>query len=75
MIYLLNSGDRPLTDIVLADALPKRLLLVPDSAASSLPADFTTERGDDGSVVLTWRLTEPLPAGESGFVRFRTLVQ
>ena len=74
-IVMLNSGDRPLTGIVLADALPKRLELVPDSAASSLPATFSTETGDDGSVVLTWRLTEPLPAGASGFVRFRSLVR
>ena len=74
-IYMLNSGDRALTNIVLADALPRRLELVPGSAAASLPADFTTETGDDGSVVLTWRLTEPLPVGESGFVRFRVLVR
>jgi uncharacterized repeat protein (TIGR01451 family) len=75
MIYMLNSGDRPLTNIVLADALPERLVLVPDSAASSLPAEFATETGDDGSVVLTWRLVEPLAPGDSGFVRFRTLVR
>jgi uncharacterized repeat protein (TIGR01451 family) len=74
-IYMINSGDRPLTGIVLADALPQRLTLVPDSAASSLPAEFSTTPGDDGSVVLTWRLTEPLPAGGEGFVRFRTLVR
>jgi uncharacterized repeat protein (TIGR01451 family) len=75
MIYFLNSGDRPLTDIVLADARPARLELVPDSAASSVPADITTEAGDDGSVVLTWRLTETLQPGQSGFVRFRTTVR
>ncbi|MFM8413882.1 MAG: hypothetical protein ACKOCX_04070 [Planctomycetota bacterium] len=74
-IYMLNSGDRPLTNIVLADALPRRLELVPGSAAASLPAEFSTETGDDGSVVLTWRLSEPLPAGASGFVRFRVLVR
>jgi len=74
-IYMLNSGDRPLTGIVLADALPQRLTLVPDSAASSRPAEFTTEAGDDGAVVLTWRLAEPLPPGGEGFVRFRTLVR
>lgn len=74
-IYMLNSGDRTLTGIVLADAIPTRLELVPDSAASNLPAAFATETGDDGSVVLTWRLTEPLPAGSSGFVRFRAMVR
>ena len=75
MIYMLNSGDRPLTGIVLADALPSRLELVPQSAASSLPADFSTETGDDGSVVLTWRLTETLEPGDSGFVLFRVTVR
>jgi len=74
-IFMLNSGDRPLTGIVLADALPMRLRLVPDSAASSLPAAFSTETGDDGSTVLTWRLEGTLRPGESGFVRFRTIVR
>jgi uncharacterized repeat protein (TIGR01451 family) len=74
-IYMLNSGDRPLSGIVLADAIPTRLDFVPNSAASNLPADFSTESGDDGSVVLTWRLTDPLPANASGFVRFRAVVR
>jgi uncharacterized repeat protein (TIGR01451 family) len=74
-IYMLNSGDRPLTGIVLADALPSRLVYVPDSAAANLPAEFATQTGDDGSVVLTWRLEKTLRPGESGFVRFRTVVK
>jgi len=74
-IALLNSGDRPLKNIVLVDALPSRLSLIPDSPASSLPADMSTERADDGSVVVKWRLRDPLPAGASGFVRFRTIVR
>ncbi|MFM1903934.1 MAG: hypothetical protein RLZZ440_1834 [Planctomycetota bacterium] len=74
-IFMLNSGDRPLTGITLADALPSRLELVPRSAASSLPAAFATETGDDGSVVLTWRLSDTLQPGESGFVRFRVTVR
>ena len=74
-IFMLNSGDRPLTDIVLVDALPTRLELVPESAASSLPAEIATEQADDGAVVLRWKITGTLRPGESGFVRFRTLVQ
>ena len=74
-IFVLNSGDRALADIVLVDALPKRLSLVPQSAASSLPADISTGTGDDGSVVVQWRLTGSLAPGESGFVRFRTIVR
>lgn len=75
MIYLHNSGDRPLTDIVLVDALPSRLELVPNSAAANQPAEFVTETGDDGSVVLKWRFTHTFRPGEGGFVRFRTLVR
>ena len=74
-IFLLNSGDRPLTDVVLVDALPTRLRLVAGSPASSLPADITTETADDGAEVVKWRLTETLPPGGSGFVRFRSIVR
>lgn len=74
-IFMLNSGDRPLADIVLVDALPARLELIPGSPASSLPADVDIQAADDGAVVVRWRITEPLQPGESGFVRFRTLVR
>lgn len=74
-IALVNTGDRTLEGIVLVDALPKRLSFVPDSADSTLPADFTLETADDGAVVLKWTLREPLAPGASGFVRFRTLVR
>lgn len=74
IIYLHNSGDRPLADIVLADALPARLEYIPESAAASAPADFSTGTGDDGSVVLTWRFQHTFRPGEGGFVRFRTIV-
>jgi len=75
MIYLFNSGDRPLADIVLADALPARLEYVPDSAAANAPAAFSTGTGDDGAVVLTWRFEHTFQPGEGGFVRFRTIVR
>ena len=74
-IVLLNSGDRTLADITLVDAIPKRLALVPQSPDASLPAEISTGTGDDGSVVVTWRLTGTLAPGESGFVRFRTIVR
>jgi uncharacterized repeat protein (TIGR01451 family) len=74
-IALYNSGERTLERIALVDALPRRLDYVPDSADATLPFDFSTETGDDGSTVLKWVFREPLPPGESGFVRFRTLVR
>ena len=75
MIYLYNSGDRALTDIVLVDALPGRLEFVPGSAAANQPADFVTDTGDDGSVVLKWQFRHTFKPGEGGFVRFRTIVR
>jgi len=75
MIYLFNSGDRSLTDIVLVDTLPGRLQFVPDSAAANKTADFVTETGDDGSVVLKWQFNHTFKPGEGGFVRFRTIVR
>lgn len=74
-IFLLNSGDRPLDDIVLVDALPKRLELIPGSPASNLPAAISTGTGDDGSVTITWRIKQALRPGEGGFVRLRTIVR
>lgn len=74
-IALYNSGERTLERIALVDALPRRLAYVPDSADATLPFDFSTETGDDGSTVLKWVFREPLPPGASGFVRFRTLVR
>ena len=73
-IYVLNSGDRPLSDVILSDALPKRLELIASSPDSSLPAEFSTEPASDGSVTLTWKFTNTLAPGQSGFVRFRTIV-
>jgi len=74
-IYLYNSGDRSLTDIVLVDALPGRLEFVPGSAAANQPAEFVTDKGDDGSVVLKWQFQHTFKPGEGGFVRFRTVVR
>ena len=47
-IFVLNSGDRALDDIVLVDTLPDRLTLIPESPAASLPADVSTGTADDG---------------------------
>ena len=74
-IYLYNSGDRALTDIVLVDALPGRLEFMPGSAAANQPAEFVTDQGDDGSVVLKWQFQHTFKPGEGGFVRFRTVVR
>ncbi len=74
-IAFLNSGDVPLTDIVVVDVLPGRLELIAASPAASLPAEIGTESAATGGLKLSWRLLEPLPAGAGGFVRFRAIVR
>lgn len=73
-IFLLNSGDRPLTDITLVDAVPGRLAVIEGSPASNLPAEITTSKGDDGATLLSWTFKGTLAPGQGGFVRFRTIV-
>ncbi len=73
-IFMLNSGDRPLTDITLVDAVPGRLAVIEGSVVSNLPADITTSKGDDGSTQLSWAFKGTLKPGQGGFVRFRTIV-
>ena len=73
-IFLLNSGDRPITDVTLADAVPARLEVIENSAVSNLPADVSTAKAEDGSTVITWAIRGTLAPGQGGFVRFRTIV-
>ena len=74
-IAFLNSGDVPLTDIVIMDVLPQRLQLIESSPACSLPAETIVAPAADGTTSISWQLQSALQAGESGFVRMRTIVQ
>ncbi|HWB08165.1 MAG TPA: hypothetical protein VG826_02885 [Pirellulales bacterium] len=70
-----NVGDQPLGNIVLADNLTTRLEYVPDSAQSSVKADFSVEPNEGDSLVLRWEIDQPLDPGEGGIVRFRCRVR
>jgi uncharacterized repeat protein (TIGR01451 family) len=70
-----NVGDQPLGNIVLADNLTTRLEYVPDSAQSSLKAQFAVEPNEGDSLVLRWEIDQPLAPGEGGIVRFRCRVR
>ncbi len=74
-IAFLNSGDVPLTDIVIMDVLPQRLKLIESSPAANLPSKIEITPETDGTTSISWQLQSPLDAGESGFVRMRTIVQ
>ena len=74
-IAFLNSGDVPLTDIVIMDVLPQRLKLIESSPAANLPSEIKIVPAADGTTSVSWQLESPLEAGQSGFVRMRTIVQ
>ena len=74
-IAFVNSGDVPLTDIVIMDILPQRLKLIESSPAANLPSKIKIAPQTDGTTSVSWQLQSPLEAGKSGFVRMRTIVQ
>jgi uncharacterized repeat protein (TIGR01451 family) len=70
-----NVGDQPLGNIVLVDNLTTRLEYLPNSAQSSVPAQFTVEPNEADSLVLRWEIDQPLNPGEGHIVRFRCRVR
>jgi len=70
-----NIGDQPLGNIVLVDNLTTRLEYLPDSAQSSVKAEFSTAANEGESLVLRWEIAEPLEPGQGGIVRFRCRVR
>lgn len=70
-----NLGDQRIENVVLIDNLTTRLEYVPQSAQSSLKAEFSTEVNDGDSLMLRWDFVDPLPAGKGGLVRFNCRVR
>lgn len=70
-----NVGNQPIGNVVIADNLIGRLECDPESLSCTRPANFDTSRNESGSVVVRCELTEPLPPGEGGVLRFRCRVR
>jgi uncharacterized repeat protein (TIGR01451 family) len=70
-----NVGDQTVKHVTLIDNLTTRLEYVPQTAASSRAAEFTTETNEGESLVLRWDFNDPLPAGAGGLVRFHCKVR
>jgi uncharacterized repeat protein (TIGR01451 family) len=70
-----NIGNREIGNVTIVDNLTTRLEYVPDSAKSSLPASFSTEPNDHGSVILRWEIRDPLEAGKGGILQFKCKVR
>lgn len=70
-----NVGTLAITELVIIDNLSTRLEYVEGSSQSSKAAELTVQPNEAGSLTLQWKLTEPLPPGEGGVIRFQCRVR
>jgi uncharacterized repeat protein (TIGR01451 family) len=70
-----NVGDQVIGNVVILDSLTTRLEYVERSAQSSLPASFTAQQNEGGSLVLRWEIAQPLEPGKGGILRFTCRVR
>ncbi len=70
-----NIGDQPIGNVTVVDNLTTRLEYIPGTAQSSRKSEFLTQPNEGGSLVLRWEITDPLPVGAGGVVRFQCRVR
>ena len=58
-----NIGDQVIGNVTIVDNLSTRFEYVPESAKSSVDANFITEPNDTSSPILRWEIKTPLKAG------------
>ncbi len=70
-----NLGDEPLHHLRIVDNLTPRLEYVDDSADSDRRGRLVVEENGEGSLVLTFEVTEPITGKTGGVVSFKTRVR
>jgi uncharacterized repeat protein (TIGR01451 family) len=70
-----NIGDQLIGNVTIVDSLTTRLEYVPDTAQCTRPGKFLTQENEGESLVLRWELSDPLPVGEGGIIRFQCRVR
>ena len=70
-----NIGNERIGNVTLIDNLTPRLEYVPETAQSSLDADFLAEENEGGSLMLRWEIKAPVKPGKGGIIRFRCKVR
>jgi uncharacterized repeat protein (TIGR01451 family) len=70
-----NIGTQVMGNVTISDHLTTRLEYIDGSATSTAQANISTQPNDHGSVVLRWEITEPVPAGQGGILRFKCRVR
>ena len=70
-----NLSAKPIGNVTIVDNLTRRLEFVEGSAESTLKANFITKENSEGSLILRWEISDPLPNGKGGVVRFKCRVR
>ena len=70
-----NVGDQVIGNVTIVDNLSTRLEYVPETAKSSVDADFVTQSNDEGSLILRWEIKDEVKPGEGGILQFRVKVR
>jgi uncharacterized repeat protein (TIGR01451 family) len=70
-----NVGNQTIGNVTIIDNLTTRLEYIPDSAKSSVKAEFSVEANYSESLTLRWEIAEPLKPGDGGLVRFKCRVR
>lgn len=70
-----NTGDREVHYVRIVDNLTPRLEYVDDSATCDREGRLAVEDNGEGSLVLTWELSDPLPGKTGGVITFQAKVR
>jgi uncharacterized repeat protein (TIGR01451 family) len=70
-----NMGSNTVHHVRVVDNLTPRLAYVDDSATSDREGRLVVEDNGEGSLVLVWELTQPLPPKTGGVVSFKARVR
>lgn len=70
-----NPGPNPVHAVRIIDNLTPRLEYVQDSATSEAAGRLVVQDNGEGSLVLIWELSEPVPSKSGGVVTFQARVR
>jgi uncharacterized repeat protein (TIGR01451 family) len=74
-IRYLNTGNRPVSDVVVSDNLSGRLEYVRGSNQSDRAANFSASANEVGSMIVRWELPGTILPGQGGVVKFKAKVR